>query len=574
MALYFNNINYEIKSKKILNNITGKVNLGDFVAIMGPSGSGKTTLLNILGRRIKDNLTGEFTHFDKIDVGFVLQDDLMFPNLTIRQTLEFTVKTRRPELSQHERNNEIDKLTSYLGLDNIIDMKIGDINKRGISGGEKRRVNICTELLSNPKILFLDEPTSGLDTPTAIKLLQMLKKLCDDGVTVIFSIHQPPAQTYYLFDKLLFLVDGCIIYQGKPNELKSYLKHNKIKFDKHLNPADYIMQIILEDKSDDFKNELIKKWDSEQDLEESSYFDKTKHNSKKKILHPIKQILLLAQRSFYQNFKVYLDPVDNIILLARCVFIGMLWFQHLPSYEYINESAGIVYSALLIISLFRPAYMALDTFTTEHTIIGRELDTGAYYLYSYYIAKTICEIPYLLFQPTVFIILFYFIIGFKLDVSAFIFAYSIIVANTFTSNAIGLLISVVSKNVDQASKIMDSLLIVSSFVGGFWARYIPIWLGWLQYLSPIAYGYQALLLNEFSDKQYTINNTTNNNNNNDTNTTIYNGNEFLDGFTIWFSYDNIWIYFIIIMGFNVFYRILAFIALKFSFSKRKISKCC
>ena len=560
MSITFDRLGYQYKSKTILDEISGTVQPGEFVAIMGPSGSGKTTLMNILGGRLKDGVAG--THLingsrpKKKEIGFVLQDDILFPNLTVEQTLNFTAEIRNPDWSPTERKEELERLTNLLGISHIIKSKIGSEEKRGISGGEKRRVNICNELLSFPRILFLDEPTSGLDTATAIHLLEALKELAQTGVTVVFSIHQPPAQAYGLFDKLLFLIDGRLVYSGPPAGLKSHFKVQKIKYDRHLNPADYIMKMILEDKTDQFKNRLIESWQGGPDLEIGASDEPSKA---RKQSHPLKEIHLLAKRSFFQNLVRLLDPADNILLIVRSLVMGMILFQLIPHHEHIEEAAGTTYLMIITISSFIPAYAGLTTFMTEHLIIQRELNTGTYRLYSYYIAKTLSDIPYLILHPTLFLIIFYWMAGFKPTFEAFIFCYAIIISNSFTSNAMGLVFSIITRDTDQAGKILDSTFMIMSYMAGFWARRLPIWLSWIQYIVPIGYGYQALLLNEFQGKEYLHNGTV-----------ILRGDEYLQGFTIWT--DQKWIYLIGILLWDIFYRVVAYVCLKISF-KTKSLKC-
>lgn len=554
MSLTFKNISYSVGSKQILNNITGQVKEKDFIAIMGPSGSGKTTLLNILGGRLKKNVTGDYTGRPrKRDIGFVRQDDIMFPNLTVKETLLFTAQTRRPDLSRFEQDTEIDRLTKLLAIDHIVDSKVGDSSKRGISGGERRRVNICNELLSSPYILMLDEPTSGLDAASAIHLVEILRQLSDSGVTVICSIHQPPAETYYSFKKLIFLIDGNLVYFGKVNKLEKHLKSQRIKCDLKLNPADSIMKLVRKDTTGDIKRVLIDGWVTKLN---SDYVPSAPVKRVKAKNNLFREIGLLTRRAFFQNSGIFIDWIGLGLLAFRSVFVGLIWFQALQYFSRVEEGPALIFSALLTISLFIPAYSALSTFNIEHTIIRRELDTGAYRLISYYLAKIIAEIPYLMIRPTLFLIIFYFMTGWSRTAESFIYAYSIIMANSFTSNAIGLVIAINSRDDEQAGNIIDNLLIITSMVAGFWARAIPVWISWIQYISPMAYSYQGLMLNEFTNKEYISNGTV-----------VYRGEDILDKFTIWL--DNKWVYFIILLGWNTFYRIIALFCLRFSFSKIK-----
>ncbi|CAI5965226.1 unnamed protein product [Closterium sp. NIES-64] len=154
---------------------------------MGASGSGKTTLLDVLSDRISSrNLTGEISLNGAPVKGdtirrlsaYVMQDDLMFPALTVRETLMYAAELRLPPtVSRVEKAEKVRRLIRLLGLTKVENSKIGDENNRGISGGERKRVAIGVEMIGDPKILFLDEPTSGLDSTSAFRVVKVIKRI-------------------------------------------------------------------------------------------------------------------------------------------------------------------------------------------------------------------------------------------------------------------------------------------------------------------------------------------------------------------------------------------------------------
>ena len=178
------------KSEKVLlKNITGDLKADEMTAIMGGSGAGKSTLLNTLAGRIEDNtvLSGNilvdgherYPSIWKQQCGYVEQDDLMFENLTVYETLLYSARLRvegltRAEkvegLTRAEKEERVNKVISQLGLEGCRNTKIGSALSRGISGGQRKRVSIGIELVSDPEILFLDEPTSVLDAFNAFSV--------------------------------------------------------------------------------------------------------------------------------------------------------------------------------------------------------------------------------------------------------------------------------------------------------------------------------------------------------------------------------------------------------------------
>lgn len=154
---------------------------------------------------------------------------------------------RLPESMSHEHKmRQVDQVIDALDLKLCQDTIIGDYMVRGLSGGEKKRCSIACELLSNPAVMMLDEPTSSLDSCTALNLIKLLKQYAiKEQKTIIISIHQPSSQIFYLFDKLLLLNQGQMMYFGSIQQVLPYFQHfNHYMQQLSYNPADFLMEII------------------------------------------------------------------------------------------------------------------------------------------------------------------------------------------------------------------------------------------------------------------------------------------------------------------------------------------
>ena len=219
--------------KTLLNDVEGLALPGQVLAIIGASGAGKTTLLDILAQRLKrGKVTGSILlngqpieqSFSRVS-SYVDQEPAAIGTLTVREMLMTAAQLRLPEVvSTQQKKERIQSLAHELGIEHILDRRYGESGDRGISGGEKRRVQIACQLVTGPSVVFLDEPTSGLDAFNAMAVCRFLKEYASrKNRTVIMSIHQPRSDIFYTFDRLLVLGDGFTVYQlFRPI---TYIKH-------------------------------------------------------------------------------------------------------------------------------------------------------------------------------------------------------------------------------------------------------------------------------------------------------------------------------------------------------------
>ncbi|KAJ3994693.1 hypothetical protein F5050DRAFT_432283 [Lentinula boryana] len=244
--------------KVILDSISGRVLPGQMMAILGPSGAGKTTLVEILAGKHKSGSINGQVSFPSASqtnprVGFVPQQDVLPPTLTVHEALLFAARLRLPEnISDVEKHSRVNALLQKLGIESLKNVRIGDNTNgraRGISGGEMRRVSIGLELIASPDVLILDEPTSGLDSVSAARVASVLHAIAHDQsspTAVIASIHQPSSQLYQAFDTILVLSHGHSLYFGPgsfaPVEYFASTSTTK-PYPQGYNVADYLLEV-------------------------------------------------------------------------------------------------------------------------------------------------------------------------------------------------------------------------------------------------------------------------------------------------------------------------------------------
>ncbi len=208
-------VTIDVPGRRLLEGISLTIYPSELVALMGPSGAGKTTLMNALNGytpptagSVLFNGRDLYAHYAEFQgvVGYVPQDDIMHRDLTVGQALYYTARLRLPnDFSEGEIHKRIQDVIAELGLEGTENVLIGSPEKKGISGGQRKRVNLAMELLTDPAVLFLDEPTSGLSSEDALMVMKLLRKLADGGKTIVVTIHQPSLEAYRLLDNLILV---------------------------------------------------------------------------------------------------------------------------------------------------------------------------------------------------------------------------------------------------------------------------------------------------------------------------------------------------------------------------------
>ncbi|KVI10391.1 AAA+ ATPase domain-containing protein [Cynara cardunculus var. scolymus] len=525
--------------KQILKGITGSIGPGEILALMGPSGSGKTTLLKVIGGRLRENVKGTVTYNEvpyspalKRRIGFVTQDDVLYPQLTVEETLIFAAFLRlSSSMSPKQKYDRVEVILKELGLERCRKTRVGGGFISGISGGERKRTSIGYEILVDPSLLLLDEPTSGLDSTSANKLIQILREnakvhynrtrgftqrefitLCGfttAGRTIITTIHQPSSKMFHMFDKILLISEGHPMYYGKARESMSYFSSLRFIPDIAMNPAEFLLDLATGQVNDISTPDDI----TELETKEKEANHRTgKAPEHLRLAIQVKkdwtiswwdQFLILFKRTYRERWRDYFDTLRIGLLFYVCIF----WTSS---------------------SIFGAVYV----FPFEKFFLVKERKADMYRLSAYYVCSTLCDMIAHVTYPTVFMLILYFMVGFKKTLRCFSMTF------TFTSQ--------------------DKLLIISQIGFRFFSlQHIPKFMQWLKYISFMYHGFRLLLKVQYSgDELYECESAGG--------CRPLQSSPSFDTVNLKGGWKEVWM----LLGMGLVYRLLAYICLR-----RKISQC-
>ncbi|KAF9116760.1 hypothetical protein BGX27_011074 [Mortierella sp. AM989] len=528
--------------RALLSDVSAKAIPGRVLAIMGPSGSGKTTLLDLLADRkarnvgkiqgdilLNDIPVKEYGSIRKRLIGYVTQEDDFIETLTVLETLTFAAKMRMPRsMSNKDKLARVYSVMQELNLTHVKDTKVGGTVIRGISGGEKRRVTIGIELLSSPSVLLLDEPTSGLSATDALNVANAIKDLARKGRTVILTVHQPRSDIYELFDDLLLLSQGKVVYFGKAQSAAAYFEALGHECPVGWNVADYFLDLITlhQENADNegsatsrvnFANnysdylannpeayltqQLKEHQSSSQKFERDALLNQFKNAYTTEFAATtLTQTMLLTQRSLINLLRhPTIFQASVVIHIIFALVIGSL-FSGLKERPEMGQTSFNKSIALFFITSFLATmtFAAMPQFIIERSLFLRERAAGMYRTSSYFMAKTIVETLSYTILSVVFVVITYYLIG--LHGSLIYYFVSVAV---FVNVALSLIaaIGAGAENAEMGMNILSLINTMAMLFSGFIVSRTDIPRGWIWafWASYYQWAFQGLLQNEFSD---------------------------------------------------------------------------
>ncbi|PSS15834.1 ABC transporter G family member 22 like [Actinidia chinensis var. chinensis] len=536
--------------KDILNGISGSVNPGEVLALMGPSGSGKTTLLSLLGGRLRETNTGgsityndqPYSKFLKSRIGFVTQDDVLFPHLTVKETLTYAALLRLPKtLTKEEKEKRAIDVICELGLERCQETMIGGSFVRGVSGGERKRVCIGNEIIINPSLLFLDEPTSGLDSTTALRIVEILQDIAEAGKTVVTTIHQPSSRLFHKFDKLILLGKGSLLYFGKASEAMVYFSSIGCSPLIAMNPAEFLLDLAngnindvsvpseLEDKVGHSETETRSGKPSPAVVHEylvEAYETRVADIEKKKLMVPIpideelkskvcnskrewgaswwEQFSILFWRGLKERRHDYFSWLRITQVLTTAVILGLLWWKSdTNSPKDIQNQAGLLFFISVFWGFF-PVFTAIFTFPQERAMLSKERAADMYRLSAYFVARSTSDLPLDLLLPVLFLLVVYFMAGLRKSAGPFFLSMVTVFLCIVAAQGLGLAIGATLMDLKRATTLGSVTVMTFMLAGGYFVKKVPVFISWLRYLSFNYHTYKLLLKVQYEHLTHSV----------------------------------------------------------------------
>ncbi|KAK4175032.1 P-loop containing nucleoside triphosphate hydrolase protein [Triangularia setosa] len=516
--------------KTILTSSTGLVKAGEILAIMGPSGSGKTTLLNLLSRRTTPSPTPILLNGSPLPLQqfqsvtrFVEQTDSLIGALTVRETLHFASRLSSASIAKRERRQRVEGLLESFGLMEQRDVVVGTATKKGLSGGQKRRLGVAKEVITGPGVVFLDEPTSGLDARGGWEVVRYLKRIArENNLIIVASIHQPSTATFNLFDKLLLLSEGKTHYFGPVEGLSEYYEGQMgMALPWHVNPAEWLLEQVNIDYAEDKelargrleemqlgweRSELKRRLDEDVAAAEKGGDKLVLGDDETKEKNPgmASVVMTLVHRSFIKSYR---DVVAYGIRLAMytglAIMMGTVWLRLPATQDSIIPFTNSIFYGSAFLSFMAVAYC--PAYLEDYNQYTKEKRNGLYGATAMTLSNFLVGTPYLFLISVVFSVISYWLSNFQPTAKAFftwvfwlfldlLAAEGLVVFMTslFPSFVISLALVAFANGLWMS---VDGFMVPPGTLNVFW-KYV------FHYWDYQKYVFENMMINEFSERVY------------------------------------------------------------------------
>ncbi|KAK9192465.1 hypothetical protein WN944_003157 [Citrus x changshan-huyou] len=486
---------------------------------------------------------------------YISQNDLHIAEMTVRETVDFSARCQgvgsreeiMMEVSRREKEAGIipdpdidtymkaisakgvkrtlrtDYILKILGLDVCADTMVGDAMRRGISGGQKKRLTTGEMIVGPTKALFMDEITNGLDSSTAYQIIACIQQLVHiTDSTALISLLQPAPETFDLFDDIILMAEGKIVYHGPWDHVLAFFEDCGFRCPERKGVADFLQEVLS-------RKDQAQYW-LHTELP-YSYFSVDMFSKKFKESPLVKKLdeeILVAydKSNSHKNaisFSVY--SLSRWELFKACMSRELLLMRR-NSFLYIFKTTQLIIVAIMAMTVFLRTRMEIDVFDANYymgslyfalvmllvdgipelsmtiqrlAVFYKQKELCFYPAWAYAIPATILKVPLSLVEALAWTCLTYYVIGYSPEVWRFFRQFILLFAVHFTSISMFRFVASVFQTVVAAMTAGSFAILLVLLFGGFVISKpsMPVWLKWGFWISPVTYGEIGLSLNEF-----------------------------------------------------------------------------
>ncbi|GLT71132.1 hypothetical protein SLA2020_431730 [Shorea laevis] len=548
----------------ILRDVSGIINPSRTTLLLGPPSSGKTTLLLALAGKLDPNLKvrGQLTYnghrldefVPRKTSAYISQNDVHLGDLTVKETLDYSARFQGvgsrydllTELARREKaaaifpnpevdlfmkaiamegaesNLIVDYTLKLLGLDICKDILVGDEMKRGISGGQKKRVTTGEMIVGPTKTLFMDEISTGLDSSTTFQIVKCMQQIAHlTKATILMSLLQPDPETFDLFDDIILLSEGQIVYQGPREHVLEFFESCGFKCPERKGTADFLQEVTSKKDQEQYwadrsrpyyyisvtefvmrfkvfhiglqlENELLIPYDKSQSHEAALAFSKYSIPKMQLLKASMDREWLLIKRTA----PVYIFKAVQIIVVA--IIASTMFLKTTLDITYDDGSlyvGAIIFS--MIVNMFN-GFAELSIAIMRLPVFYKHRDLLFYPAWAFTIPNFLLRVPISILESIAWTAVTYYSIGYAPEASRFF--KQLLVVFLIQQMAAGLfrLMAGVCRTMIIAHTGGALSLLLLFLLGGFILPkgQIPVWWSWGHWVSPLSYGFNALTVNE------------------------------------------------------------------------------
>ncbi|CAK4009804.1 ABC transporter [Lecanosticta acicola] len=544
----------------ILRNFEGLIQSGEMLVVLGPPGSGCSTFLKTLTGEIhgfeveKDSylnyqgIPAKCMHkYFRGEAIYTAEVDVHFPMLSVGDTLTFAARARAPKnppggVSKHEWAQLLrDVVMATFGIAHTVNTRVGNDFIRGVSGGERKRVSIAEAALSGAPLQAWDNSTRGLDSANAIEFCKTVRLSAElGGAAALVAIYQAPQAAYEQFDKALVLYEGRQIFFGRTDQARAYFENMGFHCPDRQTTADFLTSMTsaqervvrsgYEDRVPRTPDEFAAAWkqspERQQLMQEIEAYGQKypfEGESYQQFVDSRKQQQAKGQRlkspytlSYVQQVELCLwrgfrrlvgDPELTFTQLfgnfAMALILGSVFFNLDKTSNSFFQRGAVLFFAVLI-NAFGSALEIL-TLYAQRPIVEKHSRYALYHPSAEAVASMLTDIPYKVANSIIFNITLYFMVNLKRTPGAFFFFLLFSFFATLTMSMLFRTIASVSRTLSQAMAPAAVLILAIVIFTGFAipVDYMLGWCRWINYLDPVAYVFESLMINEFAGQNYT-----------------------------------------------------------------------